>query len=121
MGPLLIAGAVSVYGLGPTVGTLEIRQEWGQLPAYLGGYVVFVAVYDCDQIGREGVLVAGGDLYKAIVFDCSGDLQTSGWMGCDVTEHAHECAVAVEVDHWFGQENAHLIGGDAVLVLGDGT
>lgn len=117
LGPLIIAGAMSLYGLGPTVGTLEMRQEWGQIPENLQSYDVFVAVADCNQIGREGTLIYDGDLYNALVFDCSGDLQTTDWMGCDMADHRHECRVAFEVDHWFGEENAGLVGQEAVLVL----
>lgn len=118
MTTILIWGAVSAFGLGPTVGTLAYRQDMGQIDRDLREYDVFVAVADCSLIGREGILIADSNVYKALVFDCSGDVETTGWMECEFSKHNHDCAVGVEVDYWFWEDNPELIGQNAALVLG---
>lgn len=98
-------GFLSAYALGPTVGTLNIRQEWGQLPDDLSKYEVFLAVENCDHIGKEATLHVGDESYTGIVFDCAGanayeDGQS--WMSL--------LGIVAEVDYWFWLEHPELIG-----------
>jgi hypothetical protein len=39
-------------------------------------------------------------------------------MECEFSKHNHDCAVGVEVDYWFWEDNPELIGQNAALVLG---
>lgn len=69
---VLFLGILSAYAMNPTVGTIEYRQELGQLPEDLSEYEAFVAVNDCSLIGHEATLYAMEEEFKAIVFDCAG-------------------------------------------------
>lgn len=102
---LIIIGFLSAYALLPTVGTLELRQEWGQLPQDVSGYEVFLSVADCGLIGKEATLAVDGDLYDALIFDCAGvDDGGLAWM----TENA----IAAEVDYWFWLEHPEYVGSE---------
>lgn len=77
-------GYLSKYSEAPTIGTVNYRIHTSkQLPEDAWHrYDTFIAVHDCDLIGREGWLhIPAENLnLKAVVFDCSGDLETSQWM-----------------------------------------
>lgn len=77
----ILSGPVSQYAESPTAGTLQYRQEAGQIPYDLPTNIVLFAVVDCDQIGREGLIsIAGGEWEPLIVFDCSGHASTTSWL-----------------------------------------
>lgn len=77
-------GYLSEYSEAPTIGTVNYRIHTSkQLPEDAWHrYDTFIAVHDCDLIGREGWLhIPAENLkLKAVVFDCSGDVETSQWM-----------------------------------------
>ena len=70
-GVILFWGILSAYNFAPTVGTLEYRQAMGQLPADVSMYDALLAVDDCSLIGHEARLVAGNEVFTAIIFDCA--------------------------------------------------
>jgi len=82
MSALLIALLSSFLILGPGVlavaeaGCLERVAErrqaagWGLAGADLEDFDVLIAVENCAQLGAEGVLIAGGQVYTALVVDC---------------------------------------------------
>ena len=113
--PVILAamiGFLSAYALGPTQGTIAIRQEWGQLPQDLSQYDVFLAVESCDHIGREVVMEIEGESYQGLIFDCAGaDAYSDGqsWMSRN--------QIAAEVDYWFWMENPHLIGSETTATI----
>lgn len=104
---LSLLGFLSAYALNPTIGTLEIRQEWGQLPEDLSGYEVFLAVNDCALIGQEATLAIGGDTYRALVFDCAGaDAYEDGQSWMELR------GVVAEVDYWFWVAHPEYVGSE---------
>lgn len=76
----ILLGFLSAYGQVPTEGTIAIRQEWGQLPQDMSQYDGVIATKSCALIGHEATLYIQGEKYDVIVFDCSGDQETSEWM-----------------------------------------
>ena len=110
----MLAGSLSAYAERPTRGTIAARQQWGQLPVDLGEYDVFLAVYDCGLIGREATLLVGGRKFRGIIFDCSGDEQTTRWM--------QDSGIVPEVGHGFWDRYPHWIGSEApalIMIHGD--
>jgi hypothetical protein len=82
MTAFLVALLSSFLILGPGVlapaeaGCLERVAErrtangWGLEGVSPGDFDVLVALEDCATIGAEGVLIAGGQVYTALVVDC---------------------------------------------------
>lgn len=109
----VLTGWLSAYCLNPTVGTIAYQQEVGRLPDRVEHYEVFLAVEDCSLVGQEATLIAGGETYAGIVFDCAGvnayDKEGVSWM--------RELGVAAEVDWWFWQAHPELIGVEQVQVI----
>lgn len=102
--PTIVIGYLSAYALNPTLGTMAYRIKHGQIPADSAErYEVFLAVEDCDLIGREAVLSVGGDEYFGIVYDCAG-VKDGGasWM--------RKNAIAAEVDRMFWLRHPEYVG-----------
>ena len=76
---VIATGFLSIYALTPTLATVELRQEWGQLPQDVSPYIL-LAMPDCDRIGDTLWLQVDGEYHQALVFDCAGDEQTYQWM-----------------------------------------
>lgn len=98
---IIFIGSLSAYHKNPTIGTLRLRQEWGQLPEDLSEYEVFLAVPNCGLIGYEATLQIGEESFAGVVFDCAGEW-SHWWM--------LENGIAAEVDWWFWLQHPHLIG-----------
>lgn len=99
----------SHYAPGVMLPTVELRQEWGELPADLTPYDGFVAVVDCGLIGHT--LYAkpnNGGWETLLVTDCSGHVSTTVWM----TENN----IFGEVDYETAVRWGVVGGGDPVLV-----
>jgi len=114
---ILLTGLLSAYALNPTIGTLRIRQEWGQLPQDLTAYEVFLAVEDCSLIGQEATLEIEGQSYDGMIFDCAGVNaydEGQSWMTT--------LGIAAEVDYHFWIDHPHLIGAEEarITVHGEG-
>lgn len=75
-----MTGFLSQYDETPTIYTIDHQQKAGLLPFDMSNYDGVVAVESCDLVGREGWLTAEGRTLRVIVFDCSGDIETSYWM-----------------------------------------
>lgn len=74
-------GILSQYEQGVMPPVVAARQEWEQLPDDLTGIDGFIAVWDCDQIGRPGLLsINNGEWKTVLVADCSGHVSTTQWM-----------------------------------------
>lgn len=74
-------GWLSQYAQSPTDGTIEFRQQVGQLPDDLDYLDGLIAVADCDRIGHEALLsIDHGPWLHVAVFDCSGHASTTAWM-----------------------------------------
>lgn len=86
-------GWTSRYDPNPMNATIELRQEWGQLPQNLEMYDGFVAVADCDRIGEETYLkpINATQFERFLVVDCAGSQQAYNWMV--------ENNIIVEVDY----------------------
>lgn len=97
----ILIGYLSGYAMWPTIRTIEIRQEWGQLPQDVSGYDVFLAVPNCDLIGHEAELIVNGDVYTGLVFDCAGE-DSHSWMIDNM--------IAAEVDYYFWMKHPEYIG-----------
>lgn len=75
-------GLLSQYAESPTIDTLYYRQYvTGQIPQDLPDNTIFIAVADCDWIGRQGFIsVNGGEWEPAWVFDCAGSAKAYNWL-----------------------------------------
>lgn len=74
-------GLLSQYAEQPTVDTIWYRQSVGQLPTELPENAVFIAVADCDWIGRQGLIsIAGNEWEPLWVYDCAGSAQAYDWL-----------------------------------------
>jgi len=96
-----LVGYLSGYAMRPTVGTIKIRQEWGQLPLDISDYDVFLSVPNCDLIGHEAELIVNNDVYHGLIFDCAGE-DSHHWM--------IDNAIAAEVDYYFWIKHPEYIG-----------
>lgn len=96
------SGYLSAYHKWPTLGTVSIREEWGQIPTdSLEQYDVLIAVNNCDMIGREMVMHVSDMSFDALVFDCAGPYG-SRWM----TEND----IVAEIDYFTWMEYPWLVG-----------
>lgn len=86
-------GWSSRYDETPMMATIELRQEWEQLPLDLSAYDGFAAVADCGRIGSETwIAPAGGEFHRILIVDCAGAASTYAWM----TDND----ILVEIDPW---------------------
>jgi len=113
---LFFIGVLSAYAMNPTVGTVELRQEWGQLPqGNLYDSHILVAVNDCGLIGETGTLTIGGERQPkpAMVFDCKG--AGNDWMSASNSDTPFK--VAAEVDYFTWISHPHWVGGDSLVAV----
>ena len=106
-GALIFWGILSAYSLNPTKGTLEYRQMHGQLPMDVSQYQVYLAVDDCSLIGHEARLIAGEEVFTAIIYDCAsadGEMYFSN--GNDLTT---PYKIAGEVDWFMWQQRPDIV------------
>lgn len=94
-----------------TTATIEARQGWKQLPEDVSSYDAYIAVLDCDLIGRHGVIVWTdyGTVESAIVVDCSGHTSTTDWMQAN--------NIIMEVDHETAKRHGFVGQGGVRAVL----
>lgn len=64
-------GYLSYYDDGVMKATVDIRQEWGQLPEDLSDYDGFVATLECEHIGETFHMFTYKGYYKLLVSDCA--------------------------------------------------
>ena len=102
-------GYLSAYAEAPTIGTIAYRQAVGDIPQDLRPYNVLIAVADCSLIGKEALLISGGNVYEALVFDCAGNDGTPSWM--------EQNNIVAEVDWYFWQLRPDLVGQAATVVV----
>lgn len=110
-------GMLSAYAMWPTIGTVEYRQELGQLPqGDLYSQYTLVAVNDCGLIGEVGRLTVDGQVQEkpAIVFDCKGETAHQ-WMSASNKDTPYK--VAAEVDYFTWIKNPEWVGSGAVALL----
>jgi len=96
-----LIGYLSGYAMWPTIRTIELRQEWDQLPDGLSEYDMMISVPNCDLIGHEGTMYVGEEEYSIIVFDCAGEMGHK-WM--------IENAIAAELGYHSWMEHTDLVG-----------
>ena len=114
MTTILFVGFLSAYALGPTVGTINYRQDNGQIPHDLSPYDALLAVDDCGLIGHEATLTAGDDIYTGLVFDCAGG---------DGAQHFSDgnadtpWKLAADVDYGFWMQHPELVGSGVVVAI----
>lgn len=102
----ILMGYLSGYAMRPTVGTIKIRQEWGQLPQDVSDYDVFLAVPNCDLIGHEAKLIINNDSYNGLIFDCAGK-DSHSWM--------IDNGIAAEVDYYFWMKYPEYVGTNTLI------
>jgi hypothetical protein len=79
--PVVETGLLSQYAESPSIDTIHYRQSVGQIPIELPENAVFIAVADCDQIGREGLISINGSEWEPLyVFDCAGSAKAYRWL-----------------------------------------
>jgi len=75
------SGLLSQYEEAPTIDTILYRQSIGQLPEELPDNAVFMAVADCDQIGKRGLISIDGNEWEPMwVMDCAGSAHAHDWL-----------------------------------------
>ena len=97
----ILTGYLSAYSMWPTIRTIEIRQEWGQLPDDLSEYDIMISVPNCDLIGHEGTMYVSDQEYSVMVFDCAGEIGHP-WM--------IENMIAAELGYYSWMEYPELVG-----------
>ena len=97
----VLTGYLSAYSMWPTIRTIEIRQEWGQLEADLSEYDMMISIPNCDLIGHEATVYVGEAEYSAIVFDCAGEVGHE-WM--------IDNAIAAELGYFSWMRTPELVG-----------
>lgn len=110
-------GLLSAYAMWPTIGTVEYRQELGQLPqGDLYAEYILVAVNDCGLIGETGTLTVNGQVQDkpALVFDCKGETAIE-WMS--VSNKDTPFKVAAEVDYFTWMKHPEWVGSGTVVLL----
>lgn len=116
---LWIVGALSMFSAGPSIGTIEYREEIGQINPD-GDYDFYIALLD-DYVGCEVRMYTPKGIFNGVVFDASGDAATSKWM--DWKRYTDDGVVvaniAGEVNFGFGAENLDLIGEKVLLRVED--
>lgn len=79
--PLFMQGSWSQYAKEPTDSQIWYHTEVTGLLSHPEEYDSFIAMVDCDHVGRDvWISVKGGPWRKAFVFDCSGHVSTTTWM-----------------------------------------
>jgi len=73
-------GWLSQYDQGPTDGTIVHNQEAGLIPQDLSAYAGVVATESCEHVGKPALLAAAGRWLPVMIFDCSGDQESTDWM-----------------------------------------
>jgi hypothetical protein len=74
-------GRLSQYAEQPSIDTLQYRQQSGQIPYGLPENVVLMAVADCEQIGRQGLISINGSEWEPLyAFDCAGSNKAYRWL-----------------------------------------
>lgn len=104
MGHHVDSGFISQYAKSPTDGTLHYR-KYESMEIEDIDYDAYIAVKDCSMIGEEVWLQLWYDDYesgplKAVVFDCSGHVDTSEWM--------EEDNIIAEVDWYTARDHGFL-------------
>ena len=66
-----IQGRASQYAPGVMQKVIANRQDWGQIPQDLSKYDGFIAVQECDNIGKEYLLIHEGKSYLVLGTDCA--------------------------------------------------
>lgn len=105
---IIFIGFLSAYAQRPSLGTIAIRQEWGQLPQDIEQYDVFLAVPNCDLIGKEANLLIGDKVYSGLIFDCAGEGSHS-WM--------IDNQIAAEVDYNFWMDHPEYVGTNTLVQI----
>ena len=106
-GAILFWGILSAYNFAPTVGTLQYRQEMGQLPADVSGYEFFIAVDNCDLIGHNATLYAGDLTFDGVVYDCAGSDGAKYFSDGDDLNTPFK--LAGDVDYWFWKAHPEIV------------
>lgn len=76
------SGKLSQYAEQPTIDTLWYRQhETEQIPLDLPENAVLLAIADCDDIGRSGLISVNGAAWEPFwVYDCAGSQHAYDWL-----------------------------------------
>ena len=104
----ILTGYLSAYSMWPTIRTIELRQEWGQLPNDLSEYDMMISVPNCDLIGHEGTMYVGDEQYSVMVFDCAGEFGHQ-WM----TENM----IAAELGYFSWMDYTELVGTEVEVLI----
>jgi len=76
-------GYLSRYDDGVMLATVEVRQEWGQLPLDTSEYDGFIAVLECEHIGKDFYMFTEAGAYRLLISDCAVRNDSDGtrtWM-----------------------------------------
>lgn len=119
-GSHVISGNFTHYAQSPTDGTLDYRQDIGQLPESLWGYTVYLATIETCDVGATGwirpVYEHGpGEWERFVVFDCAGHAET-------VDGFFRPNRVIGEIDYYTAMRwntIGHGIGGEIVWINED--
>ena len=103
-----LVGYLSGYSMWPTIRTIEIRQEWGQLSENISNYDMMISVPNCDLIGHEGTMYVGDEEYSVLVFDCAGEFGHQ-WMLNN--------AIAAELGYFSWMEHTDLVGTGVIVKI----
>ena len=104
----ILTGYLSAYSMWPTIRTIELRQEWGQLEDDLSEYDMMISIPNCDLIGHEGTMYVGDEEYSVMVFDCAG-IFGHQWM----TENM----IAAELGYFSWMEYAEFVGTEVEVLI----
>ena len=109
MTTVFFLGILSAYSLNPSKGTLEYRQMHGQLPMDVSMYAALLAVDDCSLIGHEARLIAGDEIFTAIIFDCVGKAGTWYFADGNVQYDEPWRMLAAEADWFFWKAHPEIV------------
>ncbi|NIV92386.1 hypothetical protein GWN42_06175 [candidate division KSB1 bacterium] len=118
MNTIVFLGILSAYALWPTVGTIEYRQDHGQIPQEIGHFDAFVAVDDCSLIGSEAKLITEKGEFRAMVFDCAGG--DGAHYFSDGNDMTTPYKLAGDVDYHFWQNHPELVGSLVTIEVTNG-
>jgi hypothetical protein len=105
-----LTGFLSGYDKLPTDGTIQNRQNWGQIPSDLSKFDALIAVLDCNRIGETGTLHTNLGNFYILVFDCAGIADGgANWM--------IDGNYVAELDWYTRNSHPELIGTEATLVF----
>lgn len=93
-------GTLSQFARGPTDSQIWYHTEVTGLLDKSKGYVSYIAVVDCDKVGKDAWVKIGSGAWRyAFVFDCSGHVSTTTWMNTN--------GIPAELD-WYTAEELGL-------------